>query len=305
MIYTKKDYTIHLDEVVLNDKEKAAVIAYHQEDIETHGHSFLELAYITGGNAKHTLNGVSESVKKGDYFIVDYGSVHSYSGSRKFTLINYVFLPELIDDTLADCRSVDELLRVCLIRYYKRYFVKSPANRIFQDQDGKILKILLDMQEEYEGKKAGYTEILRGGLMQILILTMRKIMQEERKKQWGENLRLGELQSDAVFLTVQYIRQHYREHAILKKFCEEQHYNQQYISRRFRYEIGLTVREYIQKLRIERSCELLAGSDLSIQEVALESGYEDMQFFHQIFRRMLKMTPREYRKMAGAREGDR
>ena len=167
------------------------------------------------------------------------------------------------------------------------------------------MKILLDMQEEYEGKKAGYTEILRGGLMQILILTMRKIMQEERKKQWGENLRLGELQSDAVFLTVQYIRQHYREHAILKKFCEEQHYNQQYISRRFRYEIGLTVREYIQKLRIERSCELLAGSDLSIQEVALESGYEDMQFFHQIFRRMLKMTPREYRKMAGALEGDR
>lgn len=60
----------------------------------------------------------SGEVKAGDYFIIDYGSRHSYRECRDFTLINCLFLPEMIDDTLADCRSFEEVLRVSLIRYY-------------------------------------------------------------------------------------------------------------------------------------------------------------------------------------------
>ena len=56
--------------------------------------------------------------------------------------------------------------------------------------------------------------------------------------------------------------------------------------------------EYLQKIRIEKCCELLAGSEMSIQEIAHSVGYEDAKFFQQVFKRMVKMSPREYRRTA-------
>lgn len=285
-----REFTIGLQE--FENNEKISVMSYQQEDVFTHAHAFFELAYVTGGSATHTLNGKTGIVRKGDYFIVDYGSKHSYTGSRNFDLINCLFLPEVIDETLSGCRSFDELLRVCLIRYYKQYFGMTPANKIFHDEDGKVFLLLKGMQEEYDEKKTGYTEIFRCRLLEILILTMRRIVDEDKV-----HSQRGKRQSTAVLQTIQYLESNYRDKAVLGNFCQEYHYSLQYISRRFKQETGLSVSDYLQKIRIEKSCELLAGSDLRIQEVAHEVGYEDVKFFNQLFRRLLHIPPGEYRKM--------
>lgn len=62
----------------------------------------------------------------------------------------------------------------------------------------------------------------------------------------------------------------------------------------------MTALEYLQKIRIEKCCELLAGSDLCIQEAARSVGYEDVKFFCTLFKMTLNMTPGEYRKTAAA-----
>ena len=61
----------------------------------------------------------------------------------------------------------------------------------------------------------------------------------------------------------------------------------------------MTFREYIQKLRMEKCCELLAGSDILVSDIARIVGYEDIQFFHSVFKKYLHMTPREYRRLKG------
>ena len=97
---------------------------------------FLELAYVTGGNAIQNLAGKKEWVKEGDYFIIDYGAVHSYQECKNFTLINCLFLPEAIDDVLEGCHSLEEMLRICMIRYYRKAFEQEKtANRIFHITD--------------------------------------------------------------------------------------------------------------------------------------------------------------------------
>ena len=55
--------------------------------------------------------------------------------------------------------------------------------------------------------------------------------------------------------------------------------------------------EYWQQLRVEGAKELLASSNLSIQEVALEVGYNDQGHLTRIFRKILNQTPSEYRKV--------
>lgn len=273
-------------------EEKLRVSPFHQDDVVPHAHSFFEMVYVTGGKAVHTLNGKEELVQKGDYFIVDYGSIHSYTNCQQLELINCLFLPEVLDETLAESRSFDEILKVCLIRYYKKYVGLTPANRIFHDEEGCIFTLIAGIQKEYEEKEVGYTEIFRCRLQEILILTMRKIVNEKKDRKVRENQ-----QSPATVQVLQYLKLHYQERAVLSCFCQEYHYSLQYISRHFKQETGVTVSDWLQKIRIEKSCELLAGSDCRIQDAARAVGYEDVKFFNELFRRFLDMTPREYRKM--------
>ena len=284
--------TVRLRNIATNPEDKLAVQPFAQDDTNTHGHDCFELAYVTGGSAGQTLNGVTEMVQKGDYFILDYGSRHRYQNCRSFTLINCLFLPEVIDETLSGCKTFEEVLRVWLIRYHKQYFGKTPVNRIFHDEDGRILSLLLGMQEEYEKKSTGYQEIFRCRLMEIVILTMRKYVQNNTSAD-----REIESKSSVILDAVRFLETHYTDKAVLGNFCKQYHYSLQYISRRFKQETGLTALDYLQKIRMEKCCELLAGSDLRIQEIAMQIGYEDMKFFHTIFQRFLHMSPREYRRM--------
>lgn len=286
------EYILDLQKEREENADKIVVKPYVQSDVVTHSHRFFELVYITTGTTTHTLNGSMGIVGEGDYFIVDYGSSHSYTGSQGLTLINCLFLPESVDDTLTGCKSFESILQVCLIRYYRRCLGKTPANRVFHDGDGRVLNLLEGMVIEYRQKQVGFMEIFRGRLMEIFILTMRNIVKEE-----GEERRQA-AHSTAVREAVEYIEANYRNKAVLSCFCEKHHYNLPYISRSFKRETGMTVLQYLQRIRIEKSCELLAGSELQVQEIAGEVGYEDIRFFHQVFKRLLQMSPGEYRKMA-------
>jgi len=283
----KKDSTMEMRQIAADASERLVMMNFAQEDMESHDHRFFELAYVTGGSADHTLNESHGRLKAGDYFIMDYGSVHRYENCRDFTLINCLFLPEVIDETLRDCHSLDALLQGCLIRYYRMTLGEVWADRIFHDEDGRIGHLLAGMVEEYEKKLLGSAEIFRCRLTEILILTLRMLVQP--KKQYPESTVMTEL--------IRYVDAGYKEKLTLQDFCKRQHYSLSYVSRRFRQETGMTFREYLQKVRMEKCCELLAGSDMPVSEAAAAVGYEDMQFFHEVFRKYLHMTPKEYRRL--------
>jgi transcriptional regulator GlxA family with amidase domain len=68
-------------------------------------------------------------------------------------------------------------------------------------------------------------------------------------------------------------------------------------TRRFKTATNQSPIEYWQQLRVEGAKELLASSNLSIQEVALEVGYNDQGHLTRIFKKILNQTPSEYRKV--------
>lgn len=278
--------TLEIRQMNANRPEKLVMMDAVQEDIENHDHHFFELAYVTGGEAVHMRNGKQSTLHAGDYFIMDYGNVHRYEQCKSFTLINCLFLPELIDETLCDCKSLEVLLQRCLIRYYRMVIGRGWTDRIFHDEDGRIGQLLSGMVAEYRNQKLGSLEIFRCRLTEILILTLRLLVQGDR---YPENTLVTEL--------IRYVDLAYQDRLTLQVFCKQKHYSLPYVSRLFKQETGMTFREYLQKVRMEKCCELLSGSDLTITEAARAVGYEDLQFFHDVFRRYLHMTPREYRRL--------
>lgn len=70
--------------------------------------------------------------------------------------------------------------------------------------------------------------------------------------------------------------------------------------RRFRQATGMAPIDYVHILRLEEAKQMLEVTDLPVESVALEIGYEDASFFRRLFRRKVGLTPSEYRRRFGA-----
>ncbi len=65
--------------------------------------------------------------------------------------------------------------------------------------------------------------------------------------------------------------------------------------RRFKSSTGMTPLDYVQALRLEEAKQMLETSELPIEAIASETGYEDTSFFGRLFRRKVGLTPNQYR----------
>jgi transcriptional regulator GlxA family with amidase domain len=70
--------------------------------------------------------------------------------------------------------------------------------------------------------------------------------------------------------------------------------------RRFTQATGLTPLDYIHGLRLEEAKQMLETSDLAVEAIANEVGYEDASFFGRLFRRKVGLTPAKYRLRFGS-----
>jgi two-component system response regulator YesN len=72
--------------------------------------------------------------------------------------------------------------------------------------------------------------------------------------------------------------------------------NPSHLSRTFKKELGMTLTDYINKLRIEEAKYMLDRSSDSVTEIASQVGYSDSNYFSKVFRRWEHVTPHDYRK---------
>lgn len=67
------------------------------------------------------------------------------------------------------------------------------------------------------------------------------------------------------------------------------------LQRRFLEATGFNPKDYIQRVRIQRACEILETSKIEVAEVALKVGYDDPRAFCRRFKAIMGLTPSEYR----------
>jgi LacI family transcriptional regulator len=94
---------------------------------------------------------------------------------------------------------------------------------------------------------------------------------------------------------VRYARDHLADGLTVQDLARRFGMARQYLSQEFHARAGCTVVEMLQHLAVNRAKHLLAGSDLSIGQVASECGYNDLPYFGVMFRRLTGNTPAAYR----------
>ena len=99
-----------------------------------------------------------------------------------------------------------------------------------------------------------------------------------------------------VRLSVQYIKDRYRDDISMIHVADKLGISQGYLSRVFKERTGYTFLEYLTCFRMRKAVLLLQDRTLRINEVAYMSGFQDNGYFTQLFKKYLGMTPGQYRK---------
>jgi len=74
-------------------------------------------------------------------------------------------------------------------------------------------------------------------------------------------------------------------------------------TRFFKKVTGQTLMDYLQALRVERARHLLASTDKTIAEIALEVGFCNQSYFGAVFHRPAQMSAHEYRRQVALSTG--
>lgn len=82
------------------------------------------------------------------------------------------------------------------------------------------------------------------------------------------------------------------------------HMNKETFTKKFIYDTGLSPKRFFSRLLVKRAERILAGTELSIREVADQLNFCNEFYFSRFFRRHLGCSPREYRKLYRVLAGD-
>ncbi|MCL1810433.1 MAG: AraC family transcriptional regulator [Clostridiales bacterium] len=102
--------------------------------------------------------------------------------------------------------------------------------------------------------------------------------------------------SQIIAKAVSYILESYKDRISLKDIASTLHTSPSYLSMLFKQEMGFTITDYLNQVRIGRSRELLSEGNLSLLDIAVQSGFEDQSYFSKVFKKINGVTPKEYRK---------
>lgn len=101
--------------------------------------------------------------------------------------------------------------------------------------------------------------------------------------------------SSLMSTVLQYVDEHYCEEITRNDLVDLVYVSPDYLSRTFKKETGRSLAQYMLEKRVEKAKKLLQ-SDMSVKNVALQTGYSNFSYFSKVFRDMEGMSPMEYRE---------
>lgn len=269
------------------------------DEIRLHRHEFIEIAYVCKGKGRHVVDGHEQPVSQGDLFIVQFDTPHSFfpndtANSDRLEVYNCMLLPEFLGAMHMELPILKEVVGLFLLNgLYPEERTYKPDLKLTDSLTNDFQSVFAGMYEEYAAKREGYVELLKLKLCELLIKIYRAYNSRYRDTPDPDRYKLELIQR-----AISYLREHYAAPVQLGDISRHALLSKSYFSAQFKKTTGMSVFDYLQKLRIEEACRLLEERSDKITDIAGQVGYGDYRFFNKTFRKVTGMTAGEYRKKA-------
>lgn len=107
----------------------------------------------------------------------------------------------------------------------------------------------------------------------------------------------GTVKDQYIAQAIRFLKNSYTEEITIEDMARNLGLNRKYMTDLFKEAVGMPPQQYLGQLRINKACELLAETSLSVKEIAYSVGYRNQLHFSKMFRQSYGISPSEYRKI--------
>lgn len=259
-----------------------------------HRHDFIEIVYVISGKGKHIVGNSEYELHRGDLFIINYDVPHGFyaleKGKNEPVVYNCVFMPKFLDASLFSGNHFQDITSSFLFKsLFPDNFAPGPDLKLSGAEFKEIGDLFSKMHNEYKLMQKGYCDIIRAYLIELIVKIFRYIDPDSKRPVANKNVEL-------VNKAIEYLKEHYNTEIKLEDIAMKSFISKNYFSKLFKEVTGTSFSDYVQKLRIDEACSLLRNSDMKVTDVALHTGFNDLKFFYEVFKRITSQTPGDYRK---------
>jgi len=163
----------------------------------------------------------------------------------------------------------------------------SPDIFVFEMQPGQDLLIDSITRQLMEGQ----VKFNQGGSLELYSLLF-SLLQQLPSNVW-KNRKLDR----RIIKGIRYMEQNIREIVISNQsLASEGGMSVNAYARLFKDQTGYSPRRYLSRMRVEKACNLLHHSELSIEQIAAACGFADRYYFTRVFTNTMQTSPGAYRK---------
>ena len=252
-----------------------------------HAHRFVELDFIEAGNCGMLFGTELVRLGAGDCLLI-YPDVPHYFFTRartgctivqlEFAVENFPWpvLPQLGEEALV---FLDE------VRNHAQPFRKLLPQAV-------LSQCIRAIRQESTESRRGRDEMLRLLFAQLLILLSREV-----EGVYATTEPAFDSGRDLAHRLASRLANEYAENQGIEELSVDFGVSSRYLRRCFHDVFGMSIIDYLTGLRLRKASALLARPDLSILEIALQSGFGSSQYFARVFKREMGLSPGDFRKL--------
>jgi AraC-like DNA-binding protein len=271
--------------------DESFYIGIFQDNLEKgtwHYHNNYEISFITEGVGKRIVADSIEEFQPGDLVFIGCNLPHVWIPEKPFTDPSNRTLEMVFLQFTADVLS-PQLLKLPELKYVEKAMMLSERGiQIVGQTLNEVSEMMLQLP------------YLRGLERMLRFINMMDIIgrSETHIQLASKNyLKMRFKTANKRIATIhEFLMQNYRDDINLNKLAILVNMAEGSLCRFFKQNMGMSIFGYLNKIKTEFACKLLMDHELSIMEVCLDSGFNNLSHFNKQFKRIMGMPPSEYRK---------
>ena len=248
-----------------------------------HFHNLMEIGYCVSGEGKMIFDGENKPYSAGNFTIIPINFPHNtVSKPGTFSHWEYIFCDP--EDILLRAFPNDELFVENTLKRLNSHFYW--CHETEQEELGRLVK---DIMDEMRNKKAYYRE-------KTIMLCNSLFFEAARMNPADAKVGFQYKDMSVISAAISYIGANYAEPLRIKDVAENCNMSETNFRRLFVTYMGLAPLEYFNLIRINKACDLIKSTILSMEDIAVKVGYTQMSTFNRNFKRFIGESPYKWKR---------
>lgn len=238
-----------------------------------HYHGFFEIFYLYTGKCRFLLKDSVHHLEKGDLVFIAPGELH-----------HSMYLPAINCEILTLYFKKEHIHLADQLRL-QSFMGSIPA--LYQEDFHHLLARMLSENSHIDE----YSEcFMTCYLQEVLLRLMRHSVMNEKDPD------LLNARDADIMLATKYIYKNFQKPLTLEEVASVASLSPTYFSRKFKQTTGMGFKEYLNHVRLKHAQAALLTTNNTITDIALEYGFNDSNYFKDLFKKIYGKSPREFRR---------